>query len=197
MVCLSDRWRRRRLTPETDEAGLGVEPRRTPLERCVSPTGGGPTIQVPWTYTRCILCLKDEPPTDEHIIPGQIGGKLVARFLCKPCNDRLGHQVEPTVKGDPAIRLAVEHLRSRLPDLAREILDGQSYVGHGEGGAVRGRFKADTFRVDSFRTEAGSIIQPTPDGRNHIAKVLRKQGNADEAVVATLERFDSPPRTSS
>src|SRR5207245_2386540 len=110
--------------------------------------------------------------------------------LCKPCNDRLGHQVEPAVKGDPAIRLAAEHLRPRLPDLAREILDGQPYVDRGEGGVVRGRFKGDTFRVDSFRKEDGSIIQPTPDGRNHIAKVLRKQGNADEAVVATLERFD-------
>ncbi|MEW6771707.1 MAG: HNH endonuclease [Bacillota bacterium] len=71
-----------------------------------------------------MLCLKEEPLTNQHIIPKQIGGNLFARFLCKTCNDRLGYQVESAVGGDPAIRLAVEHLRPSLPGLASKILDG-------------------------------------------------------------------------
>jgi hypothetical protein len=135
----------------------------------------------------------DDTLTNEHFIPQQIGGRLYARFLCKHCNERLGHEVESTVKRDPSIRLAVEHLRPILPDLASEILDGQPYIGHGQGGVVRGRYKDGAFRVDSNQGQDGSIVQPIPDGRKHIERVLRKQGSPDDAVVAALEQFDSAP----
>ena len=152
---------------------------------------GGATIEVPWQYARCILCLADASLTREHIIPEQIGGGLCVRFLCKPCNDRLGYEVEPAVRRDPAIRLALEHLAPRIPDLARQILQEQSYVGRGEGGVVRGRFKGGAFRVNSFRKEDGSVIQPIPDGREHLSKVLRKEGRTEKEVEAVLERFDA------
>ena len=84
--------------------------------------------------------------TAEHIIPEQIGGKLSARFLCKPCNDHLGHGVEPAVKKDPSIRLAVEYLKVQLP---KQILEGLTYVGTGESGMVRGKVKGGEFRVDA------------------------------------------------
>src|SRR5437867_1389851 len=107
---------------------------------------GGPTIHVPWPYDRCILCLADAPLTVEHIIAEQIGGKLTVPFLCKPCNDRLGHGVEAFIKNDPTILLAVP----QIPRLARAILHEQSHIGSGEGGVVRGQLKGGTFRVDSF-----------------------------------------------
>lgn len=118
---------------------------------------------------------------------------MTVRFLCKPCNDRLGHEVEAAVKDDPAIRLAVEHLKPQIPELAREILDGQPYLSRGDGGVVRGKFKAGTFRVDSLQKEDGSVIQPTPDARKHIAKVLRREGGGDEEVTVVLTRFDAGP----
>ncbi len=139
------------------------------------------------------MCLVDGPLTEEHIIPEQIGGRLTVRFLCKPCNDRLGHEVEAAVRNDPTVRLAVEHLKPRMPELAQEILHDQSYVGRGEGGVVRGKFKAGTFRVDSFQKRDGSVIQPTPDGREHIGKFLRKDGRSEEEVAAVLRGFDAGP----
>jgi hypothetical protein len=70
------------------------------------------------------------------------------------------------------------------------MLEGQSYLARSEGGLSRGKFKGGTFRVDSSRQEDGSIIQPTPDARKHIEKVLRKEGRSDD-VAAVLQRFDA------
>jgi hypothetical protein len=49
---------------------------------------------------RCIFCLSSEPATgftDEHVFPEAVGGTLVVPFVCKACNDRLGHSVDVTV----------------------------------------------------------------------------------------------------
>ena len=148
---------------------------------------------MPWPYRCCILCLREETLTEEHIIPGQIGGKLSVRFLCKECNDRVGHEIESPVKNDPAIRLAVENLEPLIPNLARQILEGQAYIGRGEGGVVRGKMKGGAFRVDAFQKEDGSVVQPAPKGREHIWKVLRKSNVAGERVDAILKQFDQGP----
>ncbi|WP_279499560.1 HNH endonuclease [Aeromonas veronii] len=48
----------------------------------------------------CIICLdknpitKDNPLTDEHIVPEFIGGTLTAKNVCKICNSRFGHGFE-------------------------------------------------------------------------------------------------------
>lgn len=150
-------------------------------------------MNVPWERRRCILCLASADLTEEHIIPRQIGGRLTAHFLCKPCNDRLGAHVEALVKRDHAIRLAVEHLKGRIPELAPAILHDQPYMASGEGGVTRGRFSRGTFRVDSRRNADGSLIQPTPDARDSIARLLTKRGLSAENIQAALARFDSSP----
>jgi uncharacterized protein YlaI len=153
-------------------------------------------VDVPWQHQRCILCLAEADLTEEHVIPSQIGGRLTAHFLCKPCNDRLGSQVESLVKRDPAIRLAVEHLKSKIPELAPAILHGQSYIATSEGGGTRGRFAQDMFRVDSRRNADGSLIQPTPDARQSLARMLTKRGLSADDLDAALARFDSSPMNS-
>jgi hypothetical protein len=89
--------------------------------------------------------------------------------------------------------MAVEHLRPRLPRLAGAILDGQPYIGEGQGGAVRGSFKGDTFRVVSARMNDGSVIQPIVEGRKSIERTLRKQEISEDAIASALARFDSEP----
>src|SRR6266540_6184296 len=106
-----------------------------------SRTSRGGMMEVPWPYDRCILCLGPGPLTEEHIIPDSIGGKLWVRFLCASCNGELGHEIEHSVKNDPAIRLAVERLKERMPILAKKVREGRAYVGNGPTGPVRGRLK--------------------------------------------------------
>jgi hypothetical protein len=157
-------------------------------------------MKVPWPYSRCILCLQEmkegsltNPPSWEHIIPEQIGGKLSVRFLCKPCNDRLSHDIEPAAKNDPAIRLAVKNLKAQLPDsLVRKIEDGPS-IGTGPGGTVSGRITNGTFRVDSVRSQDGSIIQPTPDARAHIERALWKKNFDERRSEEVVRQFDESP----
>jgi len=150
-------------------------------------------MEVRWPHNRCIICLQEGNLTAEHIIPAQIGGKLSVPVLCKPCNDRLGYQVEAAVKSDPAIRCAVEHLKEEIPDVAKQFLEGQTYLGSGEGGLVRGKVKDGTFRVNAGRKQDGSIIQPTPDGRDHVSKVLQKRGVDQEDRETILQQFDQAP----
>jgi uncharacterized protein YlaI len=150
-------------------------------------------VDVPWQYQRCILCLTPAELTEEHIIPRQIGGKLTAHFLCKPCNDRLGADVESLVKRDHSVRLAVGHLKDQVPGLAQAILRDQPYVASGEGVDTRGRFVGSTFRVDSRRNADGSLIQPTPDARQSLARMLAKRGLPTVDIDAALARFDGSP----
>jgi HNH endonuclease len=45
----------------------------------------------------CIFCLKEKEDgemSDEHVFPDAIGGSLVIRSVCKPCNDYLGHSID-------------------------------------------------------------------------------------------------------
>lgn len=43
---------------------------------------------------RCIFCLNDREPSCEHVFPAAIGGTLTIDRVCKPCNDRLGAEVD-------------------------------------------------------------------------------------------------------
>jgi HNH endonuclease len=43
---------------------------------------------------KCIFCLKERAPSDEHVFPEAIGGTLVIHRVCKPCNDILGSQAD-------------------------------------------------------------------------------------------------------
>lgn len=148
-------------------------------------------MRIPWKETRCILCLRKGVLTVEHIIPKAVGGRLTVRFLCKRCNDSLGSQVEPLVKRDPSIRLAVEALRDSIPDLAAEMTEGQAYIADSPRGKVRGFVKKGNFRVIAKQESDGSIIVPTQDGAKHIERILRKSGANTRAIRDAIHRYDT------
>lgn len=43
---------------------------------------------------RCIFCLEEKEPTNEHIFPSAIGGTLTIDRVCKQCNDWLGANID-------------------------------------------------------------------------------------------------------
>jgi hypothetical protein len=48
----------------------------------------------------------DHPPSVEHVIPDALGGRLTIACVCKPCNSRLGREVDgPVVEDDLFIAL--------------------------------------------------------------------------------------------
>jgi hypothetical protein len=60
-------------------------------------------------------------------------------------------------------------------------------------GRVQGILKKGKFRVRATQEPDGSIIQPTPKGRQHIEKRLRKSGADEVTVQLSLRRFDDAP----
>lgn len=150
-----------------------------------------------WPSSRCILCLREATLTEEHVIPQSLGGILAVRFLCKPCNDELGHREEAGIKQDPAIALAVEQVRSSLPDvLSRKLLEGQEYFANGPGGRDKGYMKDAVFSVKNEKKPDGSILLSTKAGRDLIGKQLAKSGVRHEAILNKLQEFETAPEDS-
>nr|QWL74151.1 HNH endonuclease [Aeromonas hydrophila] len=60
----------------------------------------------------CIICLdknpitKDNPLTDEHIVPEFIGGTLTAKNVCKICNSKFGHGFEGRLSNSFTFKLS-------------------------------------------------------------------------------------------
>lgn len=149
--------------------------------------------EVPWQFGICILCLDKRKLTLEHIIPKQIGGQLTARFLCKPCNDRLGHEIEAKVRADPSIRLAGRKLSREIPDLAKAIEKGQPYVGLGPGGKIRGVFKNGSFHIRPTKKDNMPDVLPTAHARERLKGILARQGTAPAEIDQRLAQFDQAP----
>jgi hypothetical protein len=150
-----------------------------------------PRARFDWPHDRCILCLRPEPLTEEHIITGYLGGRLQVKFLCERCNSTVGSR-EAALKSDPSIRLAVEHLKSQIPEIAAALTDGQPFFATSARGNVRGIVKGERFRASASRETDGSLIQPTPAGRKTIAAWLSEQYDTAEAE-RLLREFDEAP----
>jgi septum formation topological specificity factor MinE len=59
---------------------------------------------------KCIFCLEERPGSEEHVFPLAIGGVLTTWRVCKPCNDRLGSEVDSLLSNHLLVTLS----RSRL-----------------------------------------------------------------------------------
>lgn len=150
--------------------------------------------EIPWYGHHCILCLNIDNFSKEHLIPEQIGGVLWSKFLCKKCNDLIGYRIEADLKRDPTIRLAIESLSSKVPNLYEKMRNNLGYIAKSKDGVLKGRFnKNGVFRVNTYMKKDGSIIQPTDDAKAHLEKTLRKRGADDKEIKGKLTRIDEAP----
>lgn len=151
------------------------------------------SIRIPWNGNRCIACLRDTALSEEHLIPESLGGRLTAKFLCRDCNSSLGHRTEAAARSDPTISLIVNSLATEIPALAQTLFEGSRYVGHSLGGKVVGYVKASEFVVRAKTNMDGSLIQPTPDARNSLDTILRRQGCDAPFRADAIRRLDDAP----
>lgn len=131
--------------------------------------------------------------TLEHVVPEALGGRLVSRFLCKPCNSRLGHDLEGRAKSDPTVRQLAARLRAEIPRLATRLEDGQTYVTVGPGASSKGRIKNGDFVVHATKLPDGSLIQATPTAAKSIQKMLAQEGLSDTQIASAMRRFEKAP----
>jgi hypothetical protein len=55
---------------------------------------------------KCIFCFEERPPSDEHIIPESVGGKLRLNSVCRECNSGLSRLVDGPFAQCSIIQLA-------------------------------------------------------------------------------------------
>src|SRR6266852_6594325 len=139
----------------------------------------------------CILCVERPPDSQEHIIPACIGGTLQALILCTPCNSQFGADFVGELKREPSIRMAVWHLRDRIPELATQIEEGLNFVAEGAGGTTvvasrrQGRWKTKT------RKRNGNCLEMDPsDAKNYLRNRLKKQGLPKVEIESWAKKFE-------
>lgn len=150
-------------------------------------------MKVPWPGDQCIICLKRHVLSEEHVIPESLGGILNSDFLCKPCNDQFGSGLESKAKTDPAIRLAVSHLQSQIPDVYLRVENGQQYVARSGPARVRATFRDGELTPRTSRHEDGSLFVPTADAPAHIERILKRDGHDTEFISRALAKVRRAP----
>jgi hypothetical protein len=154
-------------------------------------------IKIPWKGDRCIICLEASPLTREHLIPEVLSGKLEARFLCKPCNDRLGSEIDHSACSDPLIRQAAFELpdvpRERHTKINRKLNQGQKFViitSHGEIEAIA---KGDLIQPVTFKSEDGYLVQPSEAAIRDIKKTLAQRGQDAQSIADAVSKHAAAP----
>lgn len=150
-------------------------------------------MKVPWSEDRCIVCLAKAPLCEEHIIPQALGGRLASDFLCRPCNSKLGHELEAAAKSDPAVLLAAQRLSAQIPLLSKQLIECHPHIGHSEFGAVRGYIRDGEFRARAHSLPDGSIMQPTDDAERSIQVMLRKLGHGESPIQQAVGALRNAP----
>jgi hypothetical protein len=55
---------------------------------------------------KCIFCLQERLPSDEHVIPESIGGRIRIKEVCRDCNSELSRLVDNPFANCSLIQLA-------------------------------------------------------------------------------------------
>lgn len=150
-------------------------------------------MKADWPAAQCILCLEKSALCEEHLIPRALGGGLTCHFLCRPCNSRLGSNVEASAKSDPSILSAIRKLHDEIPKLSRRLLQGHPHVSTGKGPRVTGHIQDGAFRVIPHERDDGSLILPTTETPRAIAKTLKRSGYGDAPITGALRTFEIMP----
>ncbi len=125
------------------------------------------------------------------MIPACIGGTLQALILCTPCNSQFGADFVGGLKRDPSIRMAVWHLRDRIPELATQIEEGLKFIAEGVGGTTvvtsrkQGRWKTKARKLDG-----NCLEMDTKDAKNYLRNRLKKQGLPKAEIESWTKRFE-------
>ena len=77
---------------------------------------------------KCIFCLKEKEPSDEHVIPISIGGGVVIRNVCRDCNNALNKRVDEPFNKTKLVQLFRRQcgLGGRKNNIPNSIFSGKA-----------------------------------------------------------------------
>jgi HNH endonuclease len=139
---------------------------------------------------RCIFCLEERPPSQEHVFPRAIGGPLTIDRVCDQCNSELGTRVDAAlcdflpVRGRRA-KLRLTGNSGVVPEWYELFLGDATLVGEAAC-RIQTTFDKDTGKLSHRRLHhAANVVlssgrkvrQITVDARDkdHIPKIIRRE----------------------
>lgn len=78
---------------------------------------------------RCFFCLEERDPSDEHVFPLAVGGKLITTRVCRDCNSTLGNSVDTQLINHPLITIKRELFQlvgnsGTVPSFVKHLKEG-------------------------------------------------------------------------
>lgn len=139
---------------------------------------------------RCIFCLEERPPSQEHVFPRAIGGLLTIDRVCDQCNSELGTRVDAALCDFLPVRARRAKLglagNSGVVPEWYEILLGDATVVGEAAGRIQTTFDKDTGKLSHRQLHhAANVVLPsgqkvrqiTVDARDkdQIPKIIRRE----------------------
>jgi hypothetical protein len=148
-------------------------------------------MQFTYKYEKCILCKKNPPGNWEHIIPDSLGGKLQARLLCVTCNSKSGTELIGNLKLNDSVRLAMENLKSELPELYSRFMNKATFIGKVfDGSSIRvSKSHKKGYKVLHSNGVDGSRIEDTGTASKTIETILVKNNLPKDQVDKIKREF--------
>jgi hypothetical protein len=149
----------------------------------------------------CIFCLKESPPSLEHVFPLAIGGTVTTDRVCEPCNSLLGSRVDSALSDFLPIRTRRAELRLAgnagvVPELF-EIFTGEATVIGQAASRIRTTIDKATGKLDHRQLyHASEVI--TSDGQKvrQITIDARDKGQIPTIIQRERKRHGLPPLSS-
>lgn len=147
-------------------------------------------MEIPYEFEQCIICLENPCGDWEHVIPEFIGGRLKGRMLCDSCNHAFGSLLVSKLKTDPSIRLAIEALKNKLPDLYNKMQRKATYTGIADDSSkIRATNTKNGIKILDGQGIDGSLILDTDNAQKALKKKLERFGISSEELEEWVQRF--------
>ena len=147
---------------------------------------------------KCIFCMNERAPSDEHIFPLGIGGSLTIDRVCRECNSEIGSRVDSALTDNFLIRVRRAQLglagNSGKPPTIYEHLLGVGTLSGDNEGNVHIKFNEETRKLDiraiphlkDVSAESGVVSR-------QIIVDVRDRGKIPKIIQRERKRYGLPP----
>lgn len=143
-------------------------------------------------FDKCILCMRSEALTDEHVLPASLGGSLKLKLLCAGCNNGIGAELVAGLMRDPSIRLAVEAVRPEVPEFVQSLGSEQVYFARTTDNQIlRVSKKGDSERVLPSHNDGELVIQDPREIPRNILGRMKKKRLPEVRIQEALKQYEA------
>ena len=143
----------------------------------------------------CLYCSvdpRDSPLSDEHIIPGVLGGWLKYPCVCKSHNDQFGSDLESTLKKNVFVVRAIHSLG--LQNLDKAYRHGRVTIETADGRELRGALIGSEPRLIPSGVSNNELVVPEETAKAILRKqIARFEEEHNVHVKWRADDFDSVP----